>query len=120
MVCFALSSELGLTNPADLKKEADVPENTHLNNEIRLFRVCLVFLSNIFFIEWAYDDYNSLSQRNKTLSCIEIIKKVICCQSRQSNIFNTEISQNPENSSNIFDSHNNPNGNSNILGATGE
>ena len=60
-VCFGLFAELGLTG----RKPGDPGENMRINNEIRLFRIILVIISNIFFIEWAYDDYLSLRLRSK-------------------------------------------------------
>ena len=53
-------------------------EITALENKVRLFRICLVLLSNLFFIEWAYDDYQKLRKRNRRLSCWQLLLRMFC------------------------------------------
>ena len=42
-------------------------------NELRLYRVVLLMLCNLFFIEWAYDDYVKLRRNSKKLTCCQLL-----------------------------------------------
>lgn len=77
MTCFAafISIIMDKNLPSSDQKE----EYMEYSNHVRLYRTILVLISNIFFIEWAYDDYRALRLRNKKTTWRQLLTRVLCC-----------------------------------------
>ena len=88
MITLAVFSQIGfvkhggyLPHPLPLQGQGHdtFDDRLHIHNEVRLFRVCLVLISNIFFIEWANDDYAALRKRNRELTWCQLLRRTFCC-----------------------------------------
>lgn len=53
------------------------------NNIMRLYRIGLVVAANIFFIEWAFDDYQAIRTQNKKVTWCQLLARVCCCLQSQ-------------------------------------
>ena len=75
--CFTIFDYLGL-NHRFLQHES-MADYLKQENEIRLYRIGLVVIANIFFIEWAVEDYLTLRRGNKDVTWCQILTRILCC-----------------------------------------
>ena len=77
MMCFAIFGWLGLNSR--LYKDETIADVLKHQNDIRLYRIGLVVIANIFFIEWAVEDYITLRRGNKDVTWCQILTRILCC-----------------------------------------
>lgn len=74
-ICYGIFKSLGVKQAGGGK-----PDEDEMNSiVIRGYRVILVLISNIFFIEWAFDDYQLIKKRNRQVTWCQLLSRVFCC-----------------------------------------
>ena len=77
MFCFVIFDYLGLNHR--FFHDESMADYLKQENEIRLYRIGLVVIANIFFIEWAVEDYLNLKRGNKDVTWCQILTRILCC-----------------------------------------
>ena len=62
-----------------------------------------MIISNLFFIEWAYEDYKALRYRNSKLTWRQLLRRTFCCCCKKK--YNTEASESTSTERVVASSH---------------